>query len=244
MCELRNGAGGDPHFLVNLPDNSNLCFSLQGEPGFAFNLVTSENIIINAVFIKAPPRLQNWTTVIGEIGLLYKVASRPAEKINFKCKDKSIYMSGYGVLDAKSVSRVVLVGDRLDIILGNVTNNWNSIVLVSIGDELEFKVFFNHDSLDVAWSAVGSLNHSHGILGQFFNQGTKIDKENRQLVLPKRSPIPVNLEDPKPEVHHKSQCWRPQTPGYQGEGLIEGDYVEYVVSSVFATDFKYSLTFQ
>ena len=64
-----NGAGGDPHFLVNLPDNSNLCFSLQGEPGFAFNLVTSENIIINAVFIKAPPRLQNWTTVIGEIGI-------------------------------------------------------------------------------------------------------------------------------------------------------------------------------
>ena len=78
--------------------------------------------------------------------------------------------------------------------------------------------------------------------GQFFNQGTKIDKENRQLVLPKRSPIPVNLEDPKPEVHHKSQCWRPQTPGYQGEGLIEGDYMEYAVSSVFATDFTYSMT--
>ena len=67
---MQNGAGGDPHFLVNLPDNSNLCFSMQGEPGFAFNLVTSEFIVINAVFIDAPPRLKDWSTVIGEIGIL------------------------------------------------------------------------------------------------------------------------------------------------------------------------------
>ena len=78
--------------------------------------------------------------------------------------------------------------------------------------------------------------------GQFFNKGTRIDQEKRQLVLPSRSPIPVILEDPKPEVHHKSPCWRPQTHGYQGEGLIEGEYAEYVVDSVFAGDFKYSLT--
>ena len=66
---VSNGAGGDPHFLVNLPDNSNLCFSLQGEPGFAFNLVTSRTVVINAVFIHSPPALQEWTTVIGEIGM-------------------------------------------------------------------------------------------------------------------------------------------------------------------------------
>ena len=78
--------------------------------------------------------------------------------------------------------------------------------------------------------------------GQFFSKGTRIDQGKRRLLLPSRSPIPVVLEDPKPEVHHKSQCWRLQTPGYQGEGLIEGDYTEYVVDSVFASDFKYSLT--
>jgi hypothetical protein len=222
-----------------------LCFSLQGEPGFAFNLVTSETIVINAVFIDAPPRLQDWVTVIGEIGVLYYTNSGSIAKLHFDFKDKSIYVSGYGVLDAKRVSSVVLEGDKLNILSGNVTYNWASSVFVSIGDELKFKVFFNHDNLDIVWSDVSSFNHSsHGILGQFFNKGTKVDKEKRQLVLPKRSPIPVTLEDPKPEVHHKSQCWRPQTPGYQGEGLIEGDYVEYVVSSVFATDFKYSLTFQ
>ena len=40
---------------------------------------------------------------------------------------------------------------------------------MSIGDELEFKVFFNHDSLDIVWSNVGTFNHSsHGILGNVF----------------------------------------------------------------------------
>ena len=56
------GAGGDPHFLVNLPDNSNLCFSLQGEPRLAFNLVTSKFIAINAVLIDVPTGLQDCKT--------------------------------------------------------------------------------------------------------------------------------------------------------------------------------------
>ena len=41
-------------------------------------------------------------------------------------------------------------------------------VFVSIGDELKFKVFFNHDNLDIVWSDVSSFNHpSHGILGKY-----------------------------------------------------------------------------
>ena len=64
-----NSAGGDPHFLIYLPDDSKLCFSVQGEHGFAFNLVTSKTLVINAVFIKPPPRLQHWASLMGEIGL-------------------------------------------------------------------------------------------------------------------------------------------------------------------------------
>ena len=38
---------------------------------------------------------------------------------------------------------------------------------MSIGDELKFNVFFNHDNLDIVWSDVSSFNHSsHGILGK------------------------------------------------------------------------------
>ena len=42
-------------------------------------------------------------------------------------------------------------------------------VKVSVGDELRFKVFFNHDNLDIVWSDVSRFNHpSHGILGTVF----------------------------------------------------------------------------
>ena len=40
---------------------------------------------------------------------------------------------------------------------------------MSVGDELRFKVFFNHDNLDIVWSDVSRFNHpSHGILGTVF----------------------------------------------------------------------------
>ena len=138
-------------------------------------------------------------------------------------------------------------------------------VFVSVGEELQFMVFYNHDNLDLVWSDVNKFNHSsHGILGrqplsvhstqfaltqcytssscsgQFFNKGTKVDKVNKLLVLPNRPPIPVTMETTKPEVHHKTECWRPVTPGYQGQGLLEGEYPDYIVDYVFATNFKFS----
>ena len=160
LDSVLHGAGGDPHFLVNLPDNSNLCFSLQGEPGFAFNLVTSEIIVINAVFIDAPPRLQDWTTVIGEIGTFlltctymngevhtcsttvnvhvvhdplhagvrYLTKDKAVLKIHFNFKDKSIYVSGYGVLNAKRVSSVALKGEQLEVHSSNISHTWASTV--------------------------------------------------------------------------------------------------------------------
>ena len=128
-------------------------------------------------------------------------------------------------------------------------------------------VFYNHDNLDLVWSDVNKFNHSsHGILGrqpfcihstrfapiqcytslscsgQFFNKGTKVDKVNKLLVLPNRPPIPVTLEAAKREVHHKTDCWHPVTLGYQGQGLLEGECLDYVVDSVFATEYVYSLT--
>jgi hypothetical protein len=243
MC-IRDPAceGGDPHFLVSLPDNSNLCFSVQGEPGFAFNLVTSKTIVINAVFIKPPSRLQDWITVIGEIGVLYLTRSRSVVRMHFNFRDKSIFISGYGTLDAKRVSRVIVDGDHLDVTTSNITHSWSSNVFVSVGSELKFIVFFNYDNLDLVWSDMSNFNQSsHGILGQFFNQGTKVDTEKKFLVLPNRPPVPVTSKESHPELHHKTQCWQPTTPGYQGYKVLEGNYMEYLVNHVFATDYRYSL---
>ena len=61
-------------------------------------------------------------------GVLYRTMSRSVLKIHFNFKDKSIYVSGYGVLDAKRVSSVVLKGEQLEVRSSNITHTWASTV--------------------------------------------------------------------------------------------------------------------
>ena len=34
-------------------------------------------------------------------------------------------------------------------------------------------------------------------------------------------------------------CWTAMNPGYQGEGLIDGSYLDYLVDDVMSMDFKF-----
>ena len=69
-----------------------------------------------------------------------------------------------------------------------------------------------------------------------------MDQQAKVLVIPNRSTVPVAMDNAWPEVQLKGQmCWKSRNPGYQGEGLIEGTYVDYVVDHIFATDFAFSL---
>ena len=42
------------------------------------------------------------------------------------------------------------------------------------------------------------------------------------------------------EVADDQLCWTAMNPGYQGEGLIDGTYFDYLVNDVFSTDFKFT----
>jgi len=41
------------------------------------------------------------------------------------------------------------------------------------------------------------------------------------------------------EVADDQLCWAAMNPGYQGEGLIDGTYFDYLVNDIFSTDFKF-----
>ena len=62
----------DPHFIVPLLNGQDMCYSLQGEPYFAFNLISDPIISINSYFI--PPEegknLSEFATFLGDIGIL------------------------------------------------------------------------------------------------------------------------------------------------------------------------------
>ena len=60
--------GGDPHFSVTLSDGSSFCYSIQGLAGFPFSLVSSQHFVMNAVFVKPPLKLKQYSTLLGEIG--------------------------------------------------------------------------------------------------------------------------------------------------------------------------------
>ena len=81
--------------------------------------------------------------------------------------------------------------------------------------------------------------------GQFFNKGVSIDVKRHELVMPSERSVRVELKEYWPEVHQKKgNCWRAMNPGYQGDELIEGHYLDYVVDHVFATEFEYSRAFK
>ena len=41
------------------------------------------------------------------------------------------------------------------------------------------------------------------------------------------------------EVADDQLCWTAMNPGYQGEGLIDGTYFDYLVNDVLSTDFRF-----
>ena len=68
--------GNDPHFLLPLPNGDQLCFSIQGQPNFAFSLISDKYIQLNGQFVYPAPEeshtIANVSTFLGDLGLLIK----------------------------------------------------------------------------------------------------------------------------------------------------------------------------
>ena len=60
------------------------------------------------------------------------------------------------------------------------------------------------------------------------------------LIMPNKEPVPV-MRRPvwsfmEREVADDQLCWTAMNPGYQGEGLIDGKYTDYIVADVLARE--------
>ena len=63
------------------------------------------------------------------------------------------------------------------------------------------------------------------------------------LLLSNKSPVPVKQRQVwgymKQEMAAEGKlCWAAVRPGEQGEGLIDGTYMDYWVKDIFSSDFK------
>ena len=71
-------------------------------------------------------------------------------------------------------------------------------------------------------------------------KGMTIDPLKKMLTYPDdHDPVPVEKDD----VMIGKTCWKAMNPGHQGEGLIKGFVLDYMVSNLLADDFKLKLKF-
>ena len=72
------------------------------------------------------------------------------------------------------------------------------------------------------------------LLGQLMVKGMEIDPIKKILVYPdNRDPVPVETDN----AMTGKTCWKAMNPGRQGEGLIKGSILDYMVSSLLEDDF-------
>ena len=82
------------------------------------------------------------------------------------------------------------------------------------------------------------------ITGQFFRAGVEINEVRKILIMPNKEPVPV-LRRPvwsfmERETKENQLCWTAMNPGYQGEGLIDGHYFDYLVDDVMTSEFQFT----
>jgi len=74
--------------------------------------------------------------------------------------------------------------------------------------------------------------------GQFMSKGVDIDKQREMLIyFDGRGPVPVT-KDSTMTGNAGRQCWKVMNYGHQGEGLIKGKILDYVVPHILSADFN------
>ncbi len=149
-------------------------------------------------------------------------------------------------MKAKRVSIIAIINNQL-YVRQHMSFLTKPIVNVLLADaRLNFTVQFDGSHLDMYWGNVGvQAPLSHGLIGQFFRPGVELDPVRKMLIIANKEPVPVtkkpiwsfmekgNGKYPQTSGH----CWTSMNTGVQGDGLIDGDYRDYIVPSLLSTDF-------
>jgi len=159
--------GGDPHFSIVLPDNNMLCYSVEGEPGLIFNLISNTKFYMNALFTLSSDDRNG--TFIGALGIVLWKSPSNITKLMFDGIRKQILVFGDGVLtlDAKTVQGLYLHKNELSISRSPKRSGTPS-VMVSLRDVgLNFTVRFTRKHLEMFWDSLGGVDDdSHGLIGE------------------------------------------------------------------------------
>ena len=161
--------GGDPHFSVLLPNGQLICYSIQGEHGFTFNLISNKVTQVNALFV--PDSRREEVTWIGAMGIVAK-GSRYKKlndtKLRFMAEEEKIYLGEKAVIDARGVGKIHLARGKLTLEENERDDGMIEVEVVLEDVGLEFCVrFVKRSHLDMIWKkVVQQSQESHGLIGK------------------------------------------------------------------------------
>ena len=161
--------GDDPHFSIVLPSGKILCYTVQGEHGFAFNLISNDKVYMNANFI--PDSRRDEVTWLGTMGIIVKNSSYKqsnATIMRFESLEKKIYINNKISLQAKNIKKLTFSNGKLTISEAPPVEGFKyPKVQVELRDvELRFSIQFLSEHLDLFWHGTGQqTDDSHGLIG-------------------------------------------------------------------------------
>jgi len=158
---------GDPHFIIPLLSKEVLCYSIQGYPGLAFNLIYNENFIINAQFVDSVADTSE-ATWIGKLAVIPH-NSNSSDAIVFDSVDQKVTVVGRGSFKASMIRRIIINKDgKIKFTQGIEKQTGNPAVHVSYTNpQADFDVNFHSNHLNVDWNVhYDEIAEMHGLMGK------------------------------------------------------------------------------
>ena len=159
---------GDPHYSILLPNGQLLCFTVHGQSGFSFNLISNKQMHMNALFVQDPKREEiTWIGSLGVVvrGTRYKNSN--ITKLRFDASEKKIYIGDKVTLLAQRVERLTFTKGKLSI-AEFASKPEHPVVHVDLQDVgLSLTVRFKRFHLDIIWNKVDKQpKDTHGLIGK------------------------------------------------------------------------------
>ena len=169
MCLLFLEIYGDPHFIVPLLSKEVLCYSIQGYPGLAFNLIYNKNFIINAQFVDSMGDTTE-ATWIGKLAVIPQNATS-SNPVIFDSVNHQVIVVGQGSLSASMIKEIIFNENGVKFTQAVERQSGNPTVQVTYSkQQADFDVTFHTNHLNVNWDFkyddAFELPAMHGIIGK------------------------------------------------------------------------------
>ena len=159
--------GSDPHFAIRLSGGALLCYTFQGQTNTIFNLISNDQLQMNALFVPDDTAYDN--TWLGSIGITVHHNGKNVTTLQFIAADQLIRIGERVEFDAKTVKKLSFQEGKLTMleVPSNHTPRYPSVDFKFIETGLEFTIKFtktNH--LDLYWHNIRVPSQkSGGVVG-------------------------------------------------------------------------------